>query len=324
MSGTAFGNFKIGLALGGGAARGLAHVGVLRVLAENRIPIDMIVGTSIGALVGGLYATTEDIDLVEERLVSFLDSPTFRANRFHFLREVRSEPLGWIGNIGRIVLRGIFLGSTLSRTSFISAQQFERNITMLLDEVRIEDATIPFAAVSCDLRSGEEILIQEGPLRRAVSASSAIPGVLPPVLWDGRILVDGGWSSKVPVLAAFKMGADAVIAVDISSELHDTRKLTRGYDIIVRASAITDSVLKRMQCRMADILVRPDVGSVHWADFGRARDCMKRGAEAAERCLEEIRELLEAAAGPEGLRSNRGKRIARFYMGTRLQEAPQE
>jgi len=323
MTGNPYG-FKIGLALGGGAARGLAHVGVLRVLAENEIPVDMIVGTSIGALVGGLYATTQDIDLVEDRLTAFLDSPTFRANRFHFLREVRSEPLGWIGNIGRIVRRGIFIGSALSRTSFISAQQFERNITMLLDEVRIEDASIPFAAVACDLRRGEEILIQSGPLRRAVSASSAIPGVLPPVAWDGRMLVDGGWSSKVPVLAAFKMGADAVIAVDISSELHDTRKLTRGYDIIVRASAITDSVLKRMQCRMADVLIRPDVGSIHWADFGRARDCMQRGAEAAEARIEEIRELIDSAGDPEALNPNRGKRIARFYMGTRLQEAPRE
>jgi len=324
MSGNPLGNLKIGLALGGGAARGLAHVGVLRVLAENEIPIDMIVGTSIGALVGGLYATTPDIDMVEERLVSFLDSPTFRANRFHFLREMRSEPMGWIGNIGRIVRRGIFIGSALSRTSFISAQQFERNITMLLDEVQIEDATIPFAAVACDLRHGEEVLIQSGPMRRAVSASSAIPGVLPPVVSDGRVLVDGGWSSKVPVLAAFKMGADAVIAVDISSELHDTRKLTRGYDIIVRASAITDSVLKRMQCRMADVLIRPQVGSIHWADFGRARDCMQRGVEAAESQIDEIRALLESAADEEGLRSNRGKRIARFYMGTRLQEAPHE
>jgi NTE family protein len=120
------------------------------------------------------------------------------------------------------------------------------------------------------------------------------------------------------------MGADAVIAVDISSELHDTRKLTRGYDIIVRATAITESVLKRMQCRMADVLIRPEVGSIHWADFGRARDCMQRGAEAAEAQLDEIREMLEAAAEPEGLQSNRGKRIARFYMGTRLQEAPHE
>lgn len=324
MSDSSLGNIKVGLALGGGAARGLAHVGVLRVLVENAIPIHMIVGTSIGALVGGLYATTEDIDLVEHRLVTFLDSPTFRANRFHFLREVRSEPLGWIGNIGRLVRRGIFIGSALSRSSFISAQQFERNVTMLLDEVQIEDATIPFAAVACDLRRGEEILIQEGPLRRAVSASSAIPGVLPPVPWDGRLLVDGGWSSKVPVLAAFKMGADVVIAVDISAELHDTRKLTRGYDIIVRASAITDSVLKRMQCRMADVLIRPDVGSIHWADFGRARDCMQRGADAASAQIDEIRALLTGAEDAEGLRSNRGKRIARYYMGTRLQEAPRK
>lgn len=318
-----FGRIKIGLALGGGAARGLAHIGVLKVLVKNEIPIDLIVGTSIGALVGGLYATTGDIDLVERRLVAFLDSPTFRANRFHFLREIRGES-GWIGNLGRLLRKGIFIGYSLSRPSFISAQQFERNMTQLLDDVDIENAKIPFAAVSCDLRRGEEIVIQTGPLRRAVSASSAIPGVLPPIEWNGKLLIDGGWSSKVPVLAAFKMGADAVIAIDISSEIRDTRKLTRGYDIFVRAGAITDSILKRMQCRMADILIRPQVGAIHWADFGRARECMDRGYEAANSKLEEIRSLVRLERVTQGLLPARGKRIARFYMGTRLQEAPKD
>lgn len=319
-----FGKLKIGLALGGGAARGLAHIGVLRVLVENEIPIHMIVGTSIGALVGGLYATTGDIDQVERRLVDFLDSPTFRANRFNFLRELRSETSGLIGNLGQLLRKGIFLGYSISRVSFISAQQFERNMTHLLDEVDIESSRVPFAAVACDLRHGEEVLIRSGSLRRAVSASSAIPGILPPVEWDGHLLVDGGWSSKVPILAAFKMGADAVIGVDISSELHDTRKLTRGYDIFVRANSITESILKRMQCRMADVLLRPTVGNIHWADFGRARECVNLGREAAESKLEEMRGLARLENQTQGLLPTRGKRIARHYMGTRLQKAPKE
>ena len=319
-----FGKIKIGLALGGGAARGLAHIGVLRVLVQNNIPIHLVVGTSIGALVGGLFAMSGDVQQVEERLISFLDSPTFRANRFDFLRELRSDQTGWIGNLGRLLRRGIFLGYSFSRSSFISAQQFERNISQLLDDVNIEDARIPFAAVSCDLRRGEEIVISSGPLRRAVSASSAIPGVLPPVEWDGMLLVDGGWTSKVPVLPAFKLGADAVIAVDISAEVRDTRKLTRGYDIFVRASAISDSILKRMQCRMSDVLIRPEVGSVHWADFGRARECIAGGVAAAEEKLEEIRALLRHERLKQGLLPGRGRRIARYYLGTRLQKAPQE
>lgn len=319
-----FGDTKIGLALGGGAARGLAHIGVLRVLAEHKIPIHLIVGTSIGALVGGLYATTGDIDLVEKRLVNFLDSPTFRANRFTFMREVKSETNGWIGNLGQLVRRGIVIGYSLSRISFISAQQFERNMNHLLDEVDIESARIPFAAVACDLRRGEEVLLQSGSLRQAVSASSAIPGVLPPVEVDGRTLVDGGWSSKVPILAAFKMGADAVIAVDISAELRDTRKLTRGYDVFVRAGAITESILKRMQCRMADVLIRPDVGAIHWADFGRARECMDLGVRAAEAKLDEMKALVRLEHLTAGLLPTRGKRIAKFYLGTRLQKAPKE
>ena len=128
----------------------------------------------------------------------------------------------------------------------------------------------------------------------------------------------------MPILAAFKMGADAVIAIDISSELSDTRRLTRGYDIFVRASSITDSILKRMQCRMADVLIRPGVGHIHWADFGRARECMKLGMEAAQDKLDEIKALVRLERVTGGLLPTRGKRIARYYMGTRLQKAPKE
>lgn len=167
-------------------------------------------------------------------------------------------------------------------------------------------------------------MIQSGPLRRAVSASSAIPGVLPPVEWNGKMLIDGGWSSKVPVLAAFKLGADVVIAVDISQELRDTRKLTRGYDIFIRASSITESILKRMQCRMADVLIRPEVGTIHWADFGRARECMERGRESVLTKLEEIRSLVNLGSVTSGALPAHGKKIARYYLGSRLQEAPRE
>ena len=106
--------------------------------------------------------------------------------------------------------------------------------------------------------------------------------------------------------------------------MRDTRKLTRGYDIFVRASAISDSILKRMQCRMSDVLIRPEVGSVHWADFGRARECIAGGVAAAEEKLEEIRALLRHERLTQGLLPGRGRRIARYYLGTRLQKAPQE
>jgi NTE family protein len=316
-----FGKIKLGLALGGGAARGMAHIGVLRMLEENKVPINLIVGTSIGALVGGLYATTGDIAHTEQRLLSFLDSPTFLANRFDFIRELRKEQKSWLGSLRRMLRRGLFIGYSFSRQSFISAQQFERNINHLLDDVDIEQARIPFASVSCDLRRGEELIISSGPIRRAVSASSAIPGILPPVEWNGKLLVDGGWTAKVPVLSAFRMGADAVIGVDISAEVHDTRKLTRGYDIFIRASAITDSILKRMQCRMADVLIRPEVGSIHWADFGRSRECIDAGHTAAREKMDEIRSLLRHERLTQGLLPTRGRRIARHFLKTKPEDA---
>lgn len=319
-----FGRPRLGLALGGGAARGLAHIGVLRALARHQIPVNLIVGTSIGALVGGLYALTLDIEETERRLREFLGSPVFRANRFQFFHELRSERKGLIQGMTRLVRRGILVGYGFSRSSFISARTFEQNFNHLLDDVRIEQTQVPFAVVTCDLRRGEEVVLTEGPMRRAVSASSAIPGILPPVEWNGRLLVDGGWTSRVPVLPAFKLGADAVIAVDISAELRDTERLKRGYDIFIRASAIADSVLKRMQCRMADVLIRPEVGSIHWADFSRAHECIERGEAAAEAKIGEIEALLRQRRWTRGVIPGHGRRIARYYLGTRLQKAPKE
>ena len=284
----------------------------------------LIAGTSVGALVGGLYALTLDIAETERRLRAFLDSPVFRANRFEFFHELRSERKGMIRGMTRFVRRGILVGFTFSRSSFIPAGVSEQNFSHLFEDHQLEDTKIPFAVVTCDLRRGEEVILTRGPMRRAVSASSAIPGVLAPVEWNGHLLVDGGWTSRVPVLPAFKLGADAVIAVDISAELRDTARLRRGYDIFLRASAIADSVLKRMQCRMADVLIRPTVGGIHWADFSRAHECIERGEEAAEAKIDEIKALLRYERLTQGVIPGRGRRIARYYLGTRLQKAPKE
>jgi NTE family protein len=309
-----FEGFKVGLALGGGAARGLAHIGVLKVLEESEIPIDLIVGTSIGALVGGVYATTKSAAATESRFRDFIFSKQFKRSKFDFLRESRQARPGLLYNFVSLVKKGIFYSFSMAKTSWISAQHFEHNINGILDDVPIEQTRVPFAAVATDIHRAEEVILQEGPLRRAVSASSAVPGLLPPVPIDGRLLVDGGWTSKVPVIPALRLGANLVIGVDVSKDMEDTSGYRSGLNIMVRANAVKAEALKDMQCRFADVLIDPEVGHVHWADFSAIVECIALGEQAARARIDEIRHQIKVARFSSLFGYSRSRRLARAYM----------
>lgn len=287
--------FTLGLALGGGAARGLAHIGVLRALERAQIAPDLIVGTSIGALVGSVYATLGDAHRTEQRFRDFVASRDFRRSEFDFLKDSRRAQPNLIYSVSNLVKRGIFYSFSMTRPSFISEANFVHNIHSLVDDVSIGETRIPFVPVAADLETGEEVILSSGSLRRGVLASSAIPGLLPPIRINGRVLIDGGWVSKVPVVAAFRRGADMVIGVDISPELEDTRELKKGFDVLVRANAIKAEALKNFQCKLVDVLIRPKVGRVHWADFSGALTLIDEGDRAATLKIPEIQEKIERA-----------------------------
>jgi len=302
--------FKVGVALGGGAARGLAHVGVLRALERAEIPIDIVVGTSIGSILGGAYSAIGDCAALESKVRSVLTSDGFRKNRLGFLRETRRERGGVFFSVANLVRRGIFFGVSNLRASFLSAEEFASSMAAVLPDVSIEDLPIVFGAVALDIRSAEEVVLRTGSLRRAAAASAAIPGILPPVRMNGRTLIDGGWVDKIPVLPAFHLGADVVIAVDITAELSAARDFRRGVDIMVRANSIKDSVLVGHSLRMADVVIEPDVGDVHWADFSAFERCMKAGDEAATQVVPRIRELLRHERLFSIVRPGPGRKLA--------------
>jgi NTE family protein len=305
---------KVGLALGGGAARGLAHIGVLKALEEGEIPIDLIVGTSVGALVGGVYATTRSAAVTEKRFLDFIFSKEFKRSKFDFLRESREARPGLFYNFISLVKKGIFYSFSMAKTSWISAEQFEHNINSLLDDVPIEKTGIQFAACAADIVKGGEVILTAGPLRRAVSASSAVPGLLPPVPIDGRLLIDGGWINKIPVIPALRLGADVVIGVDVSKEIEDTSGFRNGLNIMVRANAVKTEALKEMQCRFADVLIEPDVDHVHWADFSAVVECVTLGEAAARESLDAIRRQIKAARWSSVLGYSRSRRMARAFI----------
>jgi len=283
---------RVGLALGGGAARGLAHIGVLKVFEREGLPMDLIIGTSIGALVGGVYATTGSAAETERRFIGFAHSGDFRRRAFDFIREARKESKGGLlSSTSGLIRRGIFYGYSLYKVSFISAESIAHNINSLLPDERIENTKMPFAAVAADIQNAQEVILAGGSIRRMVAASCAIPGILPPVMIDGRTFIDGGWVDRVPTLPALRLGMDLVIGVDISPEI-GAELPRRGVDVMVRATSVQASALKRLQSRFMDYCIQPDVTRLHWADFSAVEPAIAAGEAAAEAAIDDLRRLL--------------------------------
>ena len=307
---------KVGLALGGGAARGLAHIGVLRALIREGIPIDIITGTSMGAVVGGAYAATGDIAEFERKVRGLLNSDEFQKMRVSFLRETKRTRGSLLYSVTNLVRRGIVYGVSTMRPSFVSAEKFARSLGLILPDVEISTTPIRFAASAVDLDSAEEVVLCHGRLRDVAAASAAIPGILPPRRLHGRLLIDGGWVDKIPVLPAFRLGADIVVAVDISADLEDPKRYLRGIDVVLRANTIKDTVMTELHRRLADIVIEPAVRKIHWADFESVDFCIEAGDAAASLAVPKIRELLRQERFRSIVRQPLGKRMAERYLAS--------
>ena len=250
------GRLTVGLALSGGAARGIAHVGVMRVLAEHRIPIDFIAGTSAGALVGAALASGMSIAEIEKI----------------------GRNLRW-RDMGRM---------TLSRLGVQSNARMEEFMRARLPVTRFEELPIPFAAVATDLHSGSAVILSgEGDVPFAVRASCAIPGWYVPVTDEhGRQLVDGGLVANIPSAAARSLGADLVIAVDVNFE---------GAKVLLQSMMVVQRTAGSHQLQDADVVVRPRVGHIRWDEMTRAEELIAAGEEAARATIQRIKHLLESA-----------------------------
>ena len=292
---------KICLALGGGAARGLAHLGVLKVFEDAKIPIHMIAGTSLGAMIGGLYASHPDAVYWMDRSEQFIRSFHSRKTRLEFLRKLEqsnNNERGFFGDMAQIIRKGFFWGVTATKSAFIGEKEYQDFIYPLIPDITIDQTKIPFSCVATDIRNGRRVMYLTGSLRTAISASCSLPGIFPPVKDNGMLLVDGGWVERVPVRCARDMGADIVIAVDVSNavESFDDRS---GLDIILRADAVTRIYLNELLVRDADVVIHPDVGKTHWADFGSVKEMYKQGEIAAREKLVSIRSVIHHAAVPQ-------------------------
>lgn len=246
---------QIGLALGGGAILGAAHIGVLRALDERKIQIGSITGTSIGAFIAALYAFGISPREIEEKVtgLNWLDAARFSFSKYGLLSNKK-------------------LGDTLKKT---------------LGDVDFEDAEIPLAVIATDIGACRKVILKEGSVAKSVMASSCIPGIFIPVELGGKMLVDGGLVENVPISPLKKMGADMIIGVDLNAN----RKYKKPEDLIdVLANALDLAIdnATRIQAEEADILIAPEIGAYNRTDVEKVHNLIKEGYDSAKTILNEI------------------------------------
>lgn len=251
---------KVGVALGAGAVKGLAHLGVLEVLEREGVPIHFIAGSSIGALVGGLYSCGLDIRRLSQLAVNL---------NWEHLTDLAIPKKGLVR--GKKILELLML---LTRGKEFS------------------ELEIPFAAIACDLQRGEEVVIEEGILAHAIRASISIPGIYVPYEFQGRLLVDGAVLNSVPANVVKEKGMDLTIAIDVGFMGRDIR-VSSIFDVILTSINIMQREVMEKKLEKADILIRPEVGHISPTNIQKAEECIEAGRRAAEENLPKIFDYLE-------------------------------
>jgi NTE family protein len=251
---------KIALVLGGGSAKGFAHVGVIRVLEQEKIPIHMVVGTSVGSLIGGMYAANPD-----------------------------SFQLEWMAF--KIDRNDILDFSIVPKMGLVQGVRLEGFVEQNVKTKKVEDTKIPFYPIATDLNTGETVTLEKGSLARAIRASSSIPGIFVPVSFDNRMLVDGGVTDNVACDIAKAKGADIIIAVNLQKDVKNNQ-IDSLLDIIAQSVTIMMKETSKSKLVCADVIIEPDAKGISMFDFSQKKQLMEEGIKVAKQAIPKIREAM--------------------------------
>jgi NTE family protein len=256
----------IGLALGSGGARGFAHLGVIKVLKEEGINVDVIAGSSMGALVGCFYGAGLDVDRLYKLAGAFK--------------------------------RKYYLDFTVPKMGFLAGKKLKELIRLFTHGKNLEDLDIPVRVVATDLKAGEKVVFSKGPIADAVRASISIPGIFTPEKLEDRLLVDGGVIDRVPVSVVEEMGADLIIAVDVS-RVKTSSDITSIFDVIMQSLDIMQMELVSNREIASDIMIRPHVEMYSSRAFTNIEDIIRIGEEEARKQIPRIKEAIQNWKGQE-------------------------
>ncbi len=281
----------IGLALGGGGARGAAHIGVLHILDKEKILIDQMAGTSAGAIIGAMYSATLDIKWVESRFREFLESGALDKLEKRSLLADRS-PDTLFSQVAKKVKDHYVVMMGLNRVSLLKKEKMAEALSFLIPVNSFNDLKIPMHITATDLQSTQSVIYSSGDLLESIVQSSTIPGFIEPTIEDDKMLVDGGVNMPIPIPAIQSM-VDITIAVDISRrdlvELNDPNMI----DIMKRSETITSLALKTKLASDADVLIRPNVLGLHWSEFDQFDELFENGQKATLDILPDFYRLLK-------------------------------
>lgn len=285
---------EVVLALGGGGARGIAHLGVIEGIEEAGYQISHVLGISIGSLAGSMYAFDPDIKRVQQKTLDYLNGEEFKRfeHRLQLSRSSSKEtdgetsPSRW-DRIMKVVRANYVCQQIVRLPSLLKGELLVHAAEHLLPDSDIADAKVPLGIVAVDLLAGDRLVMNHGPVRDAVRGSSSIPGIFPPVEFGERLLCDIGVLNSLPVTAAEDLAhSSKLIAVDVSAEVQPVNECSTAVDVLVRMHEVGERLFREQVRRQADLVIRPEVGHRSWFEFQDPEVLIDLGRKAARHALE--------------------------------------
>ena len=277
--------------MGGGGVRGLAHIGVLKVFEQANIPIDLIVGTSMGGVIGGSYALSGKSFSVEQKILGLLKREEIAKLESLAAPSRPEEKKMIIEGLSSFVKELLLWNLKGIKRWIADGAAIKALVKESVEDADFNQVKIPFACVACDLKTGEEVILNEGMMAEAIMASSSVPAIFPPVQLGGRLLIDGGTTSEVPVEATRALGADFVIAVNVEQKIFH-ENFRHGMDILFQSDEIRCHELVRLKLKLADFVIEPRVENFSWAAFSKGEKCIQEGEKAAGEVLARLKSAI--------------------------------
>ncbi len=283
---------QLGIALGGGGARGAAHIGVLQGLQKSKIKIDVISGVSAGSVIGAMYAIDEDATWVEVQYRNVLKKYISSSKMKNYINVHSGQNLG-ISKIKNFIYVHFLQIIRLYRNSIISKELLKKIISELLPVETFEELKIPLKVCVTDLNSARNIVYETGNLIESLVKSCSIPGIIEPTIEGEKVLVDGGVLSPIPV-SVLKNKCNFIIAVNIpQNKYSELAAKSKMYDLKVRADLIISNRLKYFETKDADFILKPDTMGTHWSNFQKFEDLVKSGKNEVEMKMEKLGSMLQ-------------------------------